>query len=81
MYYFYENHLGGIYWTTVELENEALYCEQCGDSDWPIGKADTYDEAKSLLLKYFKENHYSKEYEEETLRDFLRDLKREMCES
>lgn len=47
--YIYENHMGGIYATECEQDYESLYCEQCGDSDWLIGQADTRQEAWELL--------------------------------
>ena len=47
--YIYENHMGGLYVSEEPLENEDLYCEQCGDSDFLIGYADTKEEAWNLL--------------------------------
>ena len=56
MPYYYENHLGGGYYSSEEeLDYEDLYCETCGDSDWPLGYYETEEE-------FLKE--YSKRYEE-----------------
>lgn len=47
--YIYEGHMGDLYVTNEALDYEDLYCEQCGDSDWLIGYAETRDEAWNLL--------------------------------
>ena len=47
--YIYENHLGGLYTDEDYLDYEDLYCEECGDSDWCIGQAETKEEAWELL--------------------------------
>ena len=47
--YIYESHLGGLYTSDEYLDYDDLYCEQCGDSDWLIGYADTRKEAWKLL--------------------------------
>ena len=47
--YIYENHLGGLYTSDEYLDYDDLYCEQCGDSDWLIGRAMTRAEAWKLL--------------------------------
>lgn len=41
--YLYENHMGGFYTTTRELDYEELYCEECGDSDGIVCSYDTDD--------------------------------------
>ena len=43
--YKYEGHLGGLYTSDDVLDYEDLYCEECGDSDWLIGYAETREEA------------------------------------
>lgn len=50
--YIYESHLGGLYTSDEYLDYDDLYCEQCGDSDWLIGYADTKREAWDLLTDY-----------------------------
>ena len=50
--YIYESHLGGLYTSDEYLDYDDLYCEQCGDSDWLIGYADTRKEAWDLLTDY-----------------------------
>jgi len=47
MKYIYEGHMGGLYCSDCEIED--TYCEQCGDSDWLIGTANTAKEAWELL--------------------------------
>lgn len=47
MKYIYEGHMGGLYCSDYEIED--TYCEQCGDSDWLIGTANTAIEAWELL--------------------------------
>lgn len=39
--YIYENHLGGLYASDYALDDDDLYCEQCGNSDWCIDCAET----------------------------------------
>ena len=50
--YIYESHLGNLYTSIYELDYDELYCEQCGDSDWLIGYADTKKKAWDLLTNY-----------------------------
>ena len=47
--YIYEGHMGSLYTSYYELDYKDRYCEQCGDSDWLIGYADTREEAWDLL--------------------------------
>lgn len=47
--YIYESHMGGIYFSDCEYNYDKLYCEQCGDSDWLIGTANTIEEVLSCL--------------------------------
>ena len=42
--YIYESHLGGLYEAVDELDYDALYCEECGDSDWCEGYFDSWEE-------------------------------------
>lgn len=43
--YIYQGHMGSLYTSYYELDYDDLYCEQCGDSDWLIGYAETKEEA------------------------------------
>lgn len=52
--YIYENHLGGFYTNDRYFSDEELYCEECGDSDYCIGRADNRKQAKALLNDYLK---------------------------
>lgn len=47
--YIYESHMGGLYITDDVLDYEDCYCEECGDSDWLVGYAETREEAWNLL--------------------------------
>ena len=47
--YIYESHMGGLYTSDEPLDYEDLYCEECGDSDWLIGYAETKEEAWNLF--------------------------------
>lgn len=51
MLWIYEGHLGSLYTSDRMLDDDETYCEQCGDSDWLVGNADT-GEAAWELLKY-----------------------------
>ena len=46
--YIYEGHMGGLYTSDEPLDYEDLYCEECGDSDWLIGYAETREDAWNL---------------------------------
>lgn len=63
--YIYESHLGGFYYTNEEQDDESLYCEQCGDCDTYLGKAeDVYDIVEILRtqVELFGMGGYSMEY-------------------
>lgn len=47
--YIYQGHMGGLYCTDESQDWESLYCEQCGDSDWELGYAETMEDAWKLL--------------------------------
>ncbi|MFA7157649.1 MAG: hypothetical protein WC123_08205 [Bacilli bacterium] len=47
--YIYESHLGGLFTTKEKLSFEDLYCEQCGDWDQLLGRANTKDEFSKLI--------------------------------
>ena len=47
--YIYESHMGGLYTSDEPLDYEDLYCEECGDSDWLIGYAETREDAWNLF--------------------------------
>lgn len=49
MKYLYESHLGGLYITDTPRDRNSLYCEQCGDSDWLIGRFETVKDFWSLI--------------------------------
>lgn len=50
--YIYESHMGGLYTLDEQADFDFLYCEECGDSDWEIGYAETREEAWALLESY-----------------------------
>lgn len=70
----YESHLGGIYFSNEIIEHEYLYCDQCGDSDWHLGHADTWDDVLEMLrddegwIPYSEEMlaEWKKEFEEKS---------------
>ena len=45
----YECHLGGIYFEEEVLDWDDRYCDQCGDSDWHLGHADTWEDVLDLI--------------------------------
>lgn len=47
--YIYQSHMSGLFTSNRELDTEECYCETCGDFDFLIGEADTWDEAWDLL--------------------------------
>jgi len=47
--FWYEFHLGGVYFSKQKLDNYFLFCEKCGESDTYIGKAETFADAWNLL--------------------------------
>lgn len=54
--YIYENHLGGFYINDRYFSDEELYCEECGDSDYCIGRADNRKQATKLMQGYLENN-------------------------
>ena len=70
--YIYSNHLtGDLYVVNFELEEDYLYCEQCGDSDYLELHTDSIWEVKEWLrsqLDVFGLGGYSKEYLNEVLK-------------
>lgn len=49
--YLYESHLGGLFWSDNKIDDEYLYCEECGDYDEYLGEASNIEEAKALIDK------------------------------
>ena len=45
--FIYENHMGGVYSSDEIIDD--TYCEQCGDHDWLLGRANNKEEAWNLL--------------------------------
>lgn len=58
----YEGHMGSIYARDEHLSYDDLYCEECGDNDWEIGRAETREEAKKLLEDVGYYELYGAEY-------------------
>lgn len=69
----YENHMGGIYFDDDVLSFDDLYCEQCGDSDWHLGHADTWDDVLEML-KWESSDNETNEYK--YCQDYMDELKR-----
>lgn len=47
--YIYEGHMGSLYVSDDIIDDDDLYCDVCGDSDWLIGFATNRSEAWDLL--------------------------------
>lgn len=47
--YIYQSHMGGLFVSDEILDYEQTYCEECGDSDFLLGYAETREEAWNLL--------------------------------
>ena len=70
--YLYQSHLGGCYWSNDKIDNEDLYCEECGDYDEYLGEASNIEEAKALIdeVSHPFRNLPSEDLEDEEDRDF-----------
>lgn len=49
--FLYSSHLGGLFWNDDKIDDEYLYCEECGDYDEYLGEASNIEEAKALIDK------------------------------
>ena len=49
MKYLYIHHLGGFSISDKLLDDDSLYCEQCGDSDWLYGSFETFQDFWKLF--------------------------------
>lgn len=49
MKYLYESHMGGLYTSDEYLDDDYLYCEECGDYDWLIGEFETLADFWNLV--------------------------------
>ena len=58
----YENHLGGIYFDERVRPFDDLYCDVCGDSDWHLGHADTWEEVMELITDEDGWRRYAEDY-------------------
>lgn len=54
MFFVYEDHLGGLYISPIEIEFEDLYCEQCGDSDTLLDFFQTLKDAEDFVKEYLE---------------------------
>ena len=71
--YIHENHLSGnLYASEYPLDYEYLYCEQCGDSDWELGKYDL--DSIDKLKEDMKDRGYNDEYIQEFIDEFKSEL-------
>lgn len=68
----YESHLGGIYFTTEVLTNAETYCDQCGDYDFHLGHADSWEEVLALITDEDGDCIYDEEYVKAIYEDFRR---------
>ena len=66
--FLYENHMGGLFFMEEELDWEDLYCETCGDTDFPLGECSTREEALDLIAAEGRPyGRYDPEYVKELL--------------
>lgn len=67
LHYLYESHLGGYYDTDDLKSADELYCESCGDFDWPIGTYRTQEEREELIRNWEHDwgDDSDEEYDEE----------------
>lgn len=49
MKYLYESHLGSLYISDGYIDDDELYCEKCGDSDWLLGQFNSIEEFWDLI--------------------------------
>lgn len=68
--YLMSDHLSGnLYWIDdYELEESMMPCEECGDSDWPIGFVEDKKRAGKLLGKQL--SGYTKDYIQDEVKQF-----------
>lgn len=70
--YIYSHHLtGGLYVVDYRLDDDTIYCQNCGDSDWLEFYSDDIWEVKEWLrsqLDVFGLGGYSEEYLNEVLK-------------
>lgn len=49
MKYLYEGHLDSLYISDDYIDDDELYCEDCGDSDWLLGQFNSIEEFWDLV--------------------------------
>lgn len=47
----YESHLGGLFLSDERIDDEYLFCEQCGDWDRELGEVETFDDVMKLVTE------------------------------
>ena len=70
--YIYEGHMGDLYTSDTELDYEERHCEQCGDTDWLIGYANTKEEAWKIL-KPITNIHGSGGWDYDYVQEFIKE--------
>ena len=58
----YESHLGGFYYSDEIIPFEFLFCDQCGDRDYHLGHADTWEEVLDLITDCDGWPRYASDY-------------------
>lgn len=70
----YESHLGGLYFSEEIYDDEYLYCDQCGDSDWHLGHAESWQDVLDMVTDTDEDGKewcdYAKDYLEEIRAEF-----------
>lgn len=70
--FIYESHMGGLFASEAEYDEDSLYCDTCGDSDMLIGEANNKEELLNLLKNY----NYQKEYIDEFANDIFEECEK-----
>ena len=60
--YIYESHLGGLYTSDFPLDDDFLYCDECGDHDWELGFAKNRTEARKLVKGLYFTDAYIRQF-------------------
>lgn len=73
MIYIYESHLDGYFASNVQLDYDALYCEQCSDAGTLVGEYDPASPGDALrfALDASRDDNYSTDYIKNKTEEFF----------
>lgn len=73
MIYIYESHLDGYFASNVQLDYDALYCEQCSDAGTLVGEYDpsSAGDALRFALDASRGGNYSTDYIKDKTEEFF----------